>query len=38
MLEMILNGLTLWLEFMPCGSICWETIEVEYIIIDEVKY
>ena len=26
------------LEFMPCESICWETLEVGYIIIDEVKY
>ena len=26
------------LEFMPCESICWETLEVEYIIIYEVKY
>ena len=22
---------------MPCESNCWETLEVEYIIIDEVK-
>ena len=26
------------LEFMPCESIWWETLEVGYIIIDEVKY
>ena len=26
------------LEFMPCEPICWETLEVGYITIDEVKY
>ena len=31
-------GLLYKLEFIPCESICWETLEVEYIIIDKVKY
>ena len=26
------------LEFMPYESICWETLDLGYIIIDEVKY